>query len=63
VRKRGIHPLVKQSNVPLDSVWPGPLSLVELWMRSDDLDQHRDFIEAEAKRMGDHIIWFPGFRD
>jgi hypothetical protein len=54
LRKRDIDSLVK----PAGAAWQ-----IEIWIRSDDLEQHRSFIEDEARSMGDHIIWFPGFRD
>lgn len=63
VRKEGIHSLVKPAGPAWQMEWPGISVNAEIWIRSDDLEQHRDFIEQEARRMGDHIIWFPGFRE
>jgi hypothetical protein len=61
LRGSGIQSVVKPSGPAWGLEWPAASPLAEIWLRSDDLEQHSAFIQEEAQRMGDHVIWFYRF--
>jgi hypothetical protein len=62
LRERGIHSMVRIAGPAWVLEWPGGAPRAEILVRADDLEQNREFIQEEARRFGDHVIWFPSLR-
>jgi hypothetical protein len=63
LRERGIYSMVRATGDAVMLEWPGGHYRAEILVRADDLEQNREFIQEEARRFGDHVIWFPSLRD